>query len=282
MRQLTATHSKALRIGTLLAASLLLSACLSTSGRYTSSSAVDFLYPDSEQTVVAEATPHLRLPLRIGIAFTPDDAFRQPDALTARTRSTLLDQIAERFRREQFVSAIEVVPQGYLRRKGGFDNLDQVASILNLDVVALVSYDQHHFSDEGFASIAYWTLIGAYIVPGEKNTTHTLMDAVLVDVDSRSMLFRAPGSSTVKGRSTPIAVSGALRNDSEEGFQLASTQLIDNLDGELERLKTRIRNRESNVQVSGRDSYRGEGAGSLGPTLIILIGVLALLASRRR
>ena len=35
------------------------------------------------------------------------------------------------------------------------------------------------FTDEGLASFAYWTIIGAYIIPGEKNDTHTMLDAVV-------------------------------------------------------------------------------------------------------
>lgn len=270
------------RLSVLLAASLFISGCLSTRSHYTSSSVVNFLYPDGSQQVVEQQTPHLQLPLRVGIAFTPGDEFRRAEALDASARQALLDSVAERFRSEAFVDTIEVIPDGYLRVHGGFDNVDQLAALFNLDVLALVSYDQHRFTDEGLASLAYWTLVGAYVVPGERNTTHTLMDAVLYDINSRSLLFRAPGSSTVKGRSTPVAASRALRQDSSEGFDLASAELIDNLDAELTRFKARVRDKSTSVTVSGRDGYSGEGAGSLdGLTLLLALGALAYARRRK-
>lgn len=41
-----------------------------------------------------------------------------------------------------------------------------------MDVVALVSRDQVQFTDQGLLSLTHWTLVGAYIVPGERNDTH--------------------------------------------------------------------------------------------------------------
>lgn len=275
-------NANTFRYATAALSCLTLVGCLSTSSRYTSSSVVDFLYPNDQPVIEATAKPHLELPLRVGIAFTPDDEFRRPDALGESAKRELLGVVARRFEAEEFVERIEVIPSGYLRHRGGFDNVDQIAELFELDVIALVSWNQHRFSDEGLASLAYWTLVGAYIVPGEKNTTHTLMDAVLYDVPSRSLLLRAPGSSTVRGRSTPIAVSQALREDSAEGFELASAEMVGNLNAELDRFKERVRTRQTDVTVSGRAGYRGEGAGAVdGSTLLVILALFAAAAVRR-
>ncbi len=46
----------------------------------------------------------------------------------------------------------------------------------DIDVIALVSYDQVQFTDGSFLSLTYWTIVGAYVVAGEKNDTSTMLD----------------------------------------------------------------------------------------------------------
>jgi rhombotail lipoprotein len=50
---------------------LLLVGCGTTQTRHTSTSVVDFIYPNVKEPVVAPGTPELRLPRRVGIAFVP-------------------------------------------------------------------------------------------------------------------------------------------------------------------------------------------------------------------
>ncbi len=105
----------------------------------------------------------------------------------------------------------------------------------------LLSYDQSVFVDDGLLSLTYWTIVGAYVVPGEKNDTQTLIDAAVYDIASRKLLFRAPGASVIKSRSTLIANPEQLREDSTQGFADASMELTSNLSVELERFQQRLR-----------------------------------------
>lgn len=109
------------------------------------------------------------------------------------------------------MSNIAVIPSDYLTRGGSFTNLNQIKNMYDIDVIALVSYDQVQFTNSDFLSLSYWTLVGAYVVSGDKNDTNTMIDTAVFDIDSRSMLFRAPGTSNVKGRSTPIELKQELR-----------------------------------------------------------------------
>ena len=43
--------------------------------------------------------------------------------------------------------------------------------MFGIDVIVLLSYDQVQFRDEGLLSLTYWTVVGAYTIPGEKNDT---------------------------------------------------------------------------------------------------------------
>ena len=110
-------------------------------------------------------------------------------------------------------------------------------------MIALLSYDQVQFTRDDALSITYWTLVGAYVVPGEKNDTHTLIDAAVFDIPSRKLLFRAPGTSMVKGRAAPINLEAKLARDSARGFDAAGEDMIANLDVALADFQVRVKER---------------------------------------
>jgi rhombotail lipoprotein len=222
-------------------------------------SVVDYLYP--QQDLAGRALPRiagdtgtipeLRLPLRVGVAFVPaaHDALVGRAHLTETDRAALLESVAAHFRGQRFVKAIEIVPSSYLAPRGGFANLEQVGRMFDLDVVALVSYDQVQFTDQRRSAITYLTVVGAYVVNGQKNDTRTILDAAVFDLRSRTLLFRAPGMSHVKGSAAPVNLSQRRRADSEEGFRLAARELTANLERELERFRARIKDAPDVVRV---------------------------------
>jgi len=259
----------------LVLAALLVAGCAAQQHRMRSS-VVDYLYPDKQREVVEPGVPRLELPVDVGIAFVPAD---RPSTrgmtvwagvtagrdLSETEKLELLDRVADHFRGYDFVGRVEVIPTAYLVPEGGFRNLQQVRTMYGVDVVALVSYDQIQFTDEGMLSLTYWTLIGAYVVSGDKNDTATLMDTAVYDVDSRKLLFRAPGTSRVRGRSTPVNLSEELRTDSVEGFRRATTDMIANLDRELDRFRTRVKEHPEEATIVEGKGYSGGGsAGWLG------------------
>ena len=155
------------------------------------SSVVDYLYPQDQQVNIEPATPVLTLPLRVGIAFVPADrshssggnawALSQHGAnlLDETAKQRIMENIAGHFRSLDYISDIQIIPGTYLRPQGSFANLEQLKSMFGFDVIALVSYDQLQFSDETKGALSYWTLVGAYLVSGQKNDTSTLMDTAV-------------------------------------------------------------------------------------------------------
>lgn len=101
----------------------------------------------------------------------------------------LLSKVAQQFKQLDYVQTIEIIPSAYLTPGGGFNNLAQIKTMYEVDVVALVAYDQVQFTHEGLSSLSYWTIVGAYVVKGEKNDTNTMMDTVVVDIDSQKCYF---------------------------------------------------------------------------------------------
>lgn len=227
-------------------AALIATACGTTRQFQARSSALEYLYPRGvDARPPADVT--LRLPVRVGVAFAPARPAYQ-DRFTASQKQALLERVAAAFRGGQGIGSVEVIPPGYLTLPpapppgggaaagdaagpgdDGFVELDRVKAAFGIDLVALISYDQMQFSETGRSSWAYWTIVGAYVIKGEKNETRTLMDAVVYDVPSRALLFHAPGNSTVAAAATPVDVDRVLRQHSEEGFETATTDLIANL-----------------------------------------------------
>jgi len=265
-----------------LLAFIVLSSCAEQQTR-SKSSVVDYLYPKQSETIITPSTPTLTLPLRVGIAFVPEGetsymsrnawtgARGNGAALTSVMKQELLEKVADRFRSLEFVSEIEVIPTEYLTPGGSFDNLEQIQTMYGIDVVALVSYDQVQFTDEGFLSLTYWTIVGAYVVHGEMNDTNTMIDTVVYDIKSRKMLFRAPGTSTVKGGATPVNLSLELREDSVEGFNIAAEKMSENLKTQLDAFKKKIKDKPEQVNIVHSEGYTGNG--TLSVSLIAMIAL---------
>ncbi len=274
---------------TLLLAALLvlsLSGCAGFWGQrrhHEASSVVQFLYPDKDLPFVQPEIPTLRLPLRVGVAFVPGGSrgFSPIEAgFTEQQKTELMRQVAGQFKALPFVQAIEIIPATYLRPGGGFENLDQLRAMLGIDVIALIAYDQAQTSTDTEASLAYWTIVGAYVIPAQAQATHTLMEAVVYDIPSRSLLFRAPGTSTVKGHATLVRNSSERRKDSGRSFTEAAAQMTTHLAQELELFKVRAREEPHTVKIEHKPGYTGGGSLDAGFALL-LIALLGSAAVRQ-
>lgn len=265
--------------------SLVIAACATTTRNATS--VVDYLYPDSNKAETP-SVPVLTLPLRVGIAFTPGDVSVARSGtsrlvrplnlrsggqlvLTEKKKVDLMEEVAKHFRKYPFVKDIEVIPSAYLSPRGSFANLDQIKTMYGVSAIVLLSYDQTQFTDEGALSLTYWTIVGAYLVKGEKNDTHTMLDAVVYDIPSRKMLFRAPGTSLIKGSATPVNLSEQQRADSEAGFEKAAKEMIANLDVQLSAFRERVKERPTEYKVQPSGQYRGGGAFDASMLLLVVV-----------
>lgn len=273
------------RLKTLLCvvALLALGGCASMfqhTGERQAGSIVDYLYPNAKEPPKMEPTvTRLRLPVRVGIAFVPGGGRGAPQDAE---QMQLLEKVKAAFSEYDYIGSIEVIPGAYLRPRGGFDNLDQVARMFNVDVIALVSYDQIRFNDTNRMAVLYWTVVGAYLIKGDQYDVQTMVDAAVFDVRSRKLLFRAPGMSQVKGSSTLAGYSREVRGAQSDGYVQAVDRMIPALQMQLASFKERAKS-DPGIQVERGEGYRGgRGAGGFGWTAALLLAGAAFQVVRRR
>lgn len=244
------------------------------------SSVVNFLYPGKDQPFIQPSKPTLRLPLRVAVAFVPSTTgayggnYGVNSAFTEAQKTELMHDIAAKFRALPFVQSIELVPTTYLRPGGSFENLDQIRALMGVDVIALIAYDQSQLTSDTAWSLSYWTIVGAYVIPARKNDT-AIMEAVVYDIPSRSLLFRAPGVSTIHGNSTPITSDGQLQSDSKQGYIAASQDLTLNLQHELDAFKVRAKEEPDAITIEHKPGYSGGGA--IGENLVLLLALAVVI-----
>jgi len=242
------------------------------------SSVVDYLYPKGEP-VVPDMVTHLTLPVKVGIAFAPEGG--RGSVLSEEKKLELLGQVKTVFEKYPYIQKIDVIPSSYLRPGGGFENLSQIGRMFGVDVVAMVSYDQIQFDDPNALSFLYWSIAGAYVIKGDQHDTQTMVDTSVFDINSRKLLFRAPGVSAIKGTATAVAYHEVAREARSKGYEDAVQQMIPNLEKELAAFKERIKQDES-VQIHHSEGYHGGGSFSWLALLMVALTGLTLLSRRQQ
>jgi len=232
---------------------VLLTACASQTEIRRRSDLMSYLYPDaSAAPPTRPEKARLQLPLRLGIAFVPSGGgtprMSMPGLPMARVDNSpvvsrqdekkLLDVVRKEFQTRDWVKEIVIIPSTYLTPRGGFDNLDQIAQMYGVDVIALASVDQIQYVNQG--RIAYLSIVGSYILPLEHNETRTLIDVAVFHVPTRTFLLRAPGVSSLRGRATSIDEPRLLRERAVRGLEAATVDLSKNLSEEVDSFKTTI------------------------------------------
>jgi rhombotail lipoprotein len=256
-------------IGLALAGCTLLCApYCNVAGRQSSSSLVEFLYPNGSPPPRENTIPELHLPLRVGLAFLPGRSAGAggPDAAL---KERLLEGVRARFNDRKFVSDIVIIPDYYLSQQRGFAGLEAVQRLYSVDVMALVSYDQVTHADENDWSLGYFTIVGMYVLKGSRYDVSTLVDLAVIEPTTRSLVLRAGGIDTRHGNTTLVAQSRESREAAAAGFSAASDQMIEHFDGALGDFAAQVRAGHANVRVVHKD---GSGGGAFTwPWLVALL-----------
>jgi rhombotail lipoprotein len=239
------------------------------------SSLVEFLYPKGEAPPEHNAIPELSLPLRVGLAFLPARGGGSGLGPDAAQREQLLRAIAGKFSGRRFIRSVVTIPDYYLGR--GAASLDALQRLYQVDVVALVSYDQVGYETDRQSALTYLTIIGAFVVNGTHNEATTLVDLAVIDPKTRSLLLRAGGTDMQARNSTWIDSPGEQLAQARAGYTAATDRLIDNFDVALKQFELDVQQQRAPVRVS----WTG-GGGALDVTWLAVLLVAALARSARR
>jgi rhombotail lipoprotein len=93
------------------------------------------------------------------------------------------------------------------------------------------------------------------------------------------MLFRAPGTSSVKSNSTLVNLQEQTRKDSVDGFMEASENLVVNLKNQLEIFREKVKQSPEEYQISKSEGYSGSGSSNF--LLLLLAGFIVLRKLRK-
>jgi rhombotail lipoprotein len=244
-----------------------------------SSSLVGFLY-GSKDVPPVDAEVQLQLPIRVGVSFLPANGSAAPSPVD---RDRVLAAIRENFKSLPYVSEIVPIPDYYLRagQGDGLTQIEQLSRLHRLDLFALVSYDQITDSSMNKSSLAYLTIVGAYFVRGDRHETHTLLDLAVVDPNTRSLVLRSGGTSSLGGNTTLVEADHHETAQRSRGFELATASLVDNFKRELVDFEARVKAGTAPVKVSRRSSGGGGGGGAIDPTLLLFLLVFSLRGARK-
>jgi len=248
---------------------------------HNSSSLVSYLYPNGALPPHDNSVPELHVPLRVGLAFLPSQGGAGAAQLDEAHKEVLLERIRERFKSRPFVSEIVIIPDYYLQSSRGYVGLAGVQRLYNVDLMALVSYDQVTETSDTRSSLAYLTIVGAYFIPGSVNDTTTLVDLAVVDPQTRSLVLRAGGTDTNHHSTTLIDMQREIRHDSGASFDAATNQMIEHFDTALVAFEQQVHEGKARIHVVARDAAHGGGGGawSLGE---LAGGIVLVALSRRR
>ena len=225
-----------------------------------------------------------RLPLRIGLAFLPSQSPGDAD-LDDPHKEQILERIRARFADRKFVGEIVVIPDYYLKSSRGFEGLQGVQRLYNIDLMALVSYDQVTHRDDTNWSLSYLTIVGAFLIPATNHDVVTMMDLAVVDPATRSLVLRAGGTDATHGHSTLVEEPRSARVSAADGFDRAGSQMIGNFDAALNSFEASVRAGHANVRVvnrNGAPSGSSGGGGGIGGIGALDAMMLAALAAAHR
>jgi rhombotail lipoprotein len=241
-----------------------------------SSSLVEYLYPDGQLPPPQNAIPQLRLPLRIGLGFLPRSSGDTGTTLDAAQREQLLERIRQHFQDRPFVAEITLVPDYYLSQSRGFASLEAVQRLYGFDLLALVSYDQVTHQDDNRWSLGYLSVVGVYMLPGTHQDISSLIDLAVVDPATHFLVLRAGGVDTRSGQTRLIDAARDARIDGNRSFTAATDQMIGHLDTALTSFEQDVRSGKAQVQVVRRS---GGGGGSFDAFWLIVLLPCALLSA---
>jgi len=211
---------------------LLFSGCVQHTSRSSLSVPTNkIIEPVKDSSHVVRKAP-LSLPASVAILMAPSENPSRGIPFTT------LRKAADAFKQQllanpKYVKSVKVVAEDPTRDK---ISLDKIRMVYGTDIAVLLSYRQDQRSDQsGWAGFMDMTIIGAFLVPGVKTITSSVIDGNVIHIPSNAIIFRASGSDERSIHSTSFGHDGAAVEESINSFLAATTDFGNSLVGTLSR-----------------------------------------------
>lgn len=238
-----------------------------------STSLISFLYPDKDFPS-ENSMPHLQLPLNVGLAFIPPTSGSAEP--TQAFQQQLLSQVKSEFSDKDYINKIVIIPSMYLKHGRNAIELEYLKQMFQIDVIALVSYDQITRRADNLKSLTYFTVLGAFIFKGSEFDTSTLLDLAMVDIDTKVILLRAAGVANARDDFKESHVNKKYHQLTRKNFNTAIGALSDNLKLAVNQFEFDLKHKpkESQIKVSSKPGY--DMSIDLGMLLLLIFAALSV------
>ena len=216
---------------------------------YADSAPVTATYVDQQVREVAAVEPTLRFPALIGLARIDNGEISAIPAAEAEAWAAATRRLGPTFGTFVPVNRLvaEMVAAPVISHKGGIDRLYHAVEKIRLGAArqhldAVLIYQTHYTADSASnaLSIVDWTIIGAFMLPGQSIDATAFASALLVDVRSGYPYGTADTVVDRETISTTFGRHSASNQLGEQARSAAAIQLVDDVEQMMVDLKQEL------------------------------------------
>jgi|GEM_PF-1356120 len=266
--------------------------------RESSSVTLDKVIESAKDSRVATDKSPLTFPASVAILMVPGDG-QVPETVLHQAAEGLKQQLLEN---KKYIGSVSIVSTFDVNKKM---TLEQVRSSYAADVVILIFYHQDQRTmQSGPAALLDAAIVPAFVVPGVKVHTATLIEGVVSHIPSNAVIFRTSGHEERNSYSTSYSEENVGAAASVDSFNAAIVDFGKSLSNTLNQFDQFDMSKaasmtalvasssESGSVVGGNseaandywrkvDSFKSTG-GSFDSGILLFFGVACIVALRRK
>lgn len=284
-----------LSVFTVLAVSILVSCVHFPMSKSSSSIPLSsFFKPVSDSRQIKEKTP-LNFPASVSILFVPSkQEYRS-------VPYTTLHKAAQELKKQllsnpKYISSVTVIQADDATSK---ISLEDIRSSYATDIVIILSYQQDQRNKQsGVAGLLDITVVGAFIIPGVETKTITLIDAKVIHIPNKALIFRTNATDEHSKYSSTHSEQSTAEDESINSIIAATVEIGNALTKALTKFDNYDISQSTPISFSSSgnatdvtkandywkkvDGYKSSGGGAFGFIPMFLALAVCYLARRRK
>jgi rhombotail lipoprotein len=196
--------------------------------RESSSMSLDKVIESAKDSRIAPDKSPLVFPASVAILMVPGDG-QVPETVLYQAAEGLKQQLLEN---KKYIGSVSIVSTFDVNKKM---TLEQVRASYAADVVILIFYHQDQRTmQSGPAALLDAAIVPAFVVPGVKVHTATLIEGVVAHIPSNAVIFRTSGHEDRNSYSTSYSVENVGAAASVDSFNAAMVDFGKSLSNTLD------------------------------------------------